>query len=413
MKVTLVHPYKHHAYNTVKALKDMECELEVFLGYYNKDTKFNYIIRNFDKYKFISKFLGYNDKEIDDYVKKNYISQILFLLTKFRNNSNNTKRFLDNFEKNTLKKVRDKDVYVFLQSYCKNILDYAYENNKIIVYDHIYPAGIKQRELLLKEAKMNNFPIEYVDKFLSKQEIELNYDNIKKANIILNASNSSYEITKEVLGEEKAKQISFVVPYGVNFEYMEETQFNKYIENKYVNIKNRKLKILYVGSISLAKGVSYLINIIDKLRNKDVEFGIVGLPNKNEDKVLLNKLLTYKNVLYYGSVPHLKIKEIYKEYDLFIFTSIVEGFGMVTLEAMSMGLPCIVNKYCSSIIKQNHDGFITKDVSSKDYVEIIENILNDTDMLKEMSYRAYCSSKEYTWERYRCSIIDIFNTIIR
>lgn len=413
MKVTLVHPYRHHAYNTVKALKDIECELEVFFGYYNKNSKFNNIIRKFDEYKFISKFLGYNDKEIDDYVKINYLSQILFLLTKFKNNSITTQMFLNNFQKNTLKKVKDKDVYIFLQNYCKDILDYAYENNKIIVYDHIYPAGIKQRELLLKEVEMNNFPLEYVDKFLSKQEIESNYDNIRKANIILNASNSSYEITKEVLGEERAKEVSFVVPYGVNFEHMEETQFNKYIESKYSNIKNRKLKILYVGSISLAKGISYLIDIIDKLQDFDVEFGIIGLPNKEEDIILVKKLCSYKNTTYYGSVPHLKIKKIYKEYDLFIFTSILEGFGMVTLEAMSMGLPCIVNKYCSSIIKQNYDGFITSNVNSIEYIKIIKNILNDIDMLREMSYRAYYSSKKYTWERYRHSIIELFNNTMR
>ena len=407
MKATLIHPYRHHSYNAVKAMARLNWDLEVYYGYYNKNTYFYNILQKYKNNRIISKFLGYNDVDIDKYVKTSLKSNILFLLSKLDNSKTNL--FLKNFEKKTLNKVKDKDVYFFLQDYCNEVIEYAHENNKIIIYDHIMPAGKKQKELLIKEAEKYGFCNTYVDKFLSDKKILDNYKNIEKADIILNASNSTYKITEEVLGKEEAKKRSFILPYGVNFDYIDEEEFNEYIDRKYENIHERKLKILYVGSISLAKGTNYLIKTIENLNSLDVEFGIVGLPNKEEDKTIVSKLVKFNNVKYYGSVPHKQIKEIYKEYDMFVFTSIIEGFGMVTLEAMSMGLPCIVNEYCSSVVKDKYNGFIVEEVDSKYYVDTINNILNDTKLLREMSYNAYNTSKQYSWDRY----IDKLTTILK
>ena len=406
MKITLIHPYRHHSYNTVKALKNISNDVEAFYGYYNKKGYFYNKIMKHKNNKVISKFLGYNDVLIDDVVRTSNISNILFLLSKI--DKNKTKLFLEKFESNTLNNVKDRDVYLFLQDYCNKIIDYAYENNKIIIYDHIMPAGIKQRELLLREAKRANFPISYVDKFLSEKKIYDNYKNIEKANIILNASNATYNITEEVLGKEKASKKSFIIPYGSNFDYMNQNEFNNYIENKYSNINSRKLKILYVGSISIAKGINYLIDIIEELNNEDIEFGVIGVPNKEEDEVLLEKLLSFEAVKYYGSVPHKQIINKYKEYDAFIFTSIIEGFGMVTLEAMSMGLPCIVNEYCSSVVKNRINGFVVNNINKESYINVIREIKNNNKLLREISFNAYNESKNYSWNTYIENLTKIF-----
>lgn len=407
MKITLVHPYRHHTYNTVKALAKLDNDLEVYYGYYNKNNYVYNLLKKYQENKFISKFLGYNDVEIDKYVKIDIVSNILFLISK--KDERKIEIFRREFQKRTLKKVGNKDIYFILQDYCNDILEYAYENNKIIIYDQITPAGEKQRKLLLREAKKYNFPISYVDKFLAEDKIQENYNNIKKANIIINASNSTYKITEDILGKEKASKSSFIIPYGTNFEHMKEDEFKEYIEYKQNNLENRKLKLLYVGSISLAKGINYLIEIIEELKDCNIEFGVVGVPNKEEDQIFIEKLNEFDNVKYYGSVPHRQINQIYKEYDMFIFTSIIEGFGMVTLEAMSMGLPCIVNEYCSSVVENKYNGFIVDDIDSKYYVDTIKHVLKDNKILRNMSYNAYNTSKKYTWNRY----IDQLTTILQ
>lgn len=411
MKITLIHPYRHHSYNTVKAISRISNDVEVFYGYYNKNSYFYKFIKKYKKNKIVSKFLGYNDVDIDRYVNNSIKSNILFLLSKFDNKK--SERFLKEFEKQTLKKVKDKDIYFFLQDHCNEILKYAYDNNKTIVYDHIMPVGKKQRELLEKEAKKYNFPISYVDKFLSEKNINDNYENIKKADIILNASMSTYKITEEVLGKEEAKKKSFIIPYGVNFEYIPEEEFNYYLDEKYKKISKRKIKVLYVGSISLAKGTNYLIEIIEELKDCNIEFGIVGVPNKEEDRFFIEKFNEYNNVKYYGSIPHMQIKEVYKQYDVFIFTSIIEGFGMVTLEAMSMGLPCIVNQYCSSVVQNKYNGFIINEINSKNYADAIKIILNDYELLKTMSYNAYKCSKQYSWDNYINTLTNILEENLR
>ena len=194
---------------------------------------------------------------------------------------------------------------------------------------------------------------------------------------------------------------------------MNQNEFNNYIENKYSNINSRKLKILYVGSISIAKGINYLIDIIEELNNEDIEFGVIGVPNKEEDEVLLEKLLSFEAVKYYGSVPHKQIINKYKEYDAFIFTSIIEGFGMVTLEAMSMGLPCIVNEYCSSVVKNRINGFVVNNINKESYINVIREIKNNNKLLREISFNAYNESKNYSWNTYIENLTKIFKDNIR
>lgn len=396
MKAILMHPYRHHSYNLVKAMVKSSLDVKACYGYYNKNSYFYKLIEKYNKdNKVISKFLGYNDLEIDNYVEKDILSYYLFLLSKLDNKK--TDLFIKNFDKSCKKKIVDFDAVFFLQDYCQESFDEAYKQEKFIIYDHILPAGYQQRNLLEKECEIMGFDKIYVDKFLPLQKIEKNYENISKANLVLNASMSTFNITKEIEGNHE----SVIIPYGSNFDNFDKTSFAEYINIKLDNIEKRKLKILYVGSISLAKGIRVLINIIEEIPSIEVEFGIVGVPNKEEDKILIQKLKSFENVKYYGSVPHRQISQIYEQYDLFIFTSIIEGFGMVTLEAMSKGLPCIVNKYCSSVITSGYNGFIVEEYSSKAYVEVLKCILNNKQCLYELATNAYHTSIKYNWEKYQ------------
>lgn len=108
----------------------------------------------------------------------------------------------------------------------------------------------------------------------------------------------------------------------------------------------------------------------DKLPNNDWQLQIIG--SGEEEENLKNYVIQQqiKNVIF---VPHTEnIKDYYRNAELFLFTSKMEGFGMVLLEAMSFGVPCI-SYDCPSgprdIIKDGVNGYLIKPNDDEKYIE--------------------------------------------
>ena len=98
---------------------------------------------------------------------------------------------------------------------------------------------------------------------------------------------------------------------------------------------------LNVGRYTADKRQADLIKIWSQVKDKNGwQLWIVG---KGEEKENLIRAIDKYHLG--GSVrliPYTKqISDIYKQASLFLFTSWMEGFGMVLLEAMSFGIPCI------------------------------------------------------------------------
>lgn len=102
---------------------------------------------------------------------------------------------------------------------------------------------------------------------------------------------------------------------------------------------------------------------------------------------------------------------------IFVLTSEREGFSLALGEAMSMGLPAIGCKSCSSInsmIRNGENGYLCSD-TPEDIATSIERLIKDPSKRKQMGERAkadmvqYSSDRVYEkWERlfYKVKMFD-------
>ncbi len=121
--------------------------------------------------------------------------------------------------------------------------------------------------------------------------------------------------------------------------------------------------IINVGRLTGDKQQMMLLKIWKQIEEVVRETGwklqIIG---SGEEKESLEQYVQDNSVIQVEFVPHTtQIKDYYKNAALFAFTSKMEGFGMVLLEAMSFGVPCI-SFDCPSgprdIIKDGKNGFL-------------------------------------------------------
>ncbi len=129
------------------------------------------------------------------------------------------------------------------------------------------------------------------------------------------------------------------------------------------------LRILFVGSVGLRKGIPYLLEALRQIQGK-IPFTckIVGsLEIKPE------RLAEYSDICdFMGRIPRSQVKVLYTWADVFVLPSICEGSAMVTYEALSLGVPIITTYNSGSLVRDGVDGFI---VPMKDIEEITDKLL--------------------------------------
>ena len=79
-------------------------------------------------------------------------------------------------------------------------------------------------------------------------------------------------------------------------------------------------------------------------------------------------------------------KILFEEADLFCSSTLEESFGMVFLEAMAQGVPCIGGEKSGAVPWVMGDGGVTCDVTKPEKLaECIERVMGDCDLRKKLS----------------------------
>jgi glycosyltransferase involved in cell wall biosynthesis len=113
-----------------------------------------------------------------------------------------------------------------------------------------------------------------------------------------------------------------------------------------------------------------------------------------ENYIKTNNLCSYV----FLKPPMQDVDYYYKNSSLFLLTSKTEGFGMVLLEAISFGLPCI-SFDCPSgprdIIINNKNGFLITQNNNNEYLECVVKLITNNKLKIGMGTNAFESSKDW------------------
>ncbi len=212
---------------------------------------------------------------------------------------------------------------------------------------------------------------------------------------------------------------SFIKPLFKNFDSIinlnkdDVIKFKKYYNINSIAINNCKSfisneksslnnnKFISCGRLVEQKGFEYLIEIMKLfvMNNKEYILDIYG-DGPLRDK-LINKIKEYGLSNYVNIYPTNKnIEKLYPNYDLYLNTSIYEGFGLVTLEALECGLPVIgfdipANR---TIIDNNKTGKLIKRYDIKEYARILLKLVKEKNILMQYQNNIESSIKKFNKE---------------
>tara|TARA_B100000315_G_C14572017_1_gene586075 strand:+ start:1033 stop:2109 length:1077 start_codon:yes stop_codon:yes gene_type:complete len=159
------------------------------------------------------------------------------------------------------------------------------------------------------------------------------------------------------------------------------------------NNYNRQKSIICVGSMVFLKNPFLFANIAKQL--PDHYFTWIGerylydfmLEKKERDNI--------NNLYIPGSISNRDMPSELRKHDIFLFTSMMDGFGNVIVEAMACGLPCIVFDIGGpqEIVLNNKTGFVVSD--EYEMLEKLEILTNDNDLLRIFSVASRKRALDY------------------
>jgi len=161
------------------------------------------------------------------------------------------------------------------------------------------------------------------------------------------------------------------------------------------------IRFIYAGGCSIRKGIPVLMEAWEKAGLRDAELLLVGSWQLADSKL---KELP-RGVKFLGPVGPERLRELYRESDVFVFPSFFEGFGLVLLEAMACGLP-VISTECSAgpDVLDDSCGRLIKAGDVEHLVETLCWFAHNRDGLKTMKQAARAEAFELSWTRYRADV---------
>lgn len=199
------------------------------------------------------------------------------------------------------------------------------------------------------------------------------------------------------------------------------TKHKKYIDEKKVYIKpnysnfqhevipfnKRKNQIIYAGRLYEPKGIRYLVEAWQYVKNYELLiFGAGPLEEWCKEYIKDNKLT---NVKMMGVIANSELVEYVAEAKAQILpTQWFEGFPMVLVEAFACGTPFLGSDIgnVNDIIKEGYNGLHFKHDNPKDIARAVNQIFDMVDTTKK------CSEELYSPESNYKMLIDIYNKCI-
>jgi glycosyltransferase involved in cell wall biosynthesis len=166
-----------------------------------------------------------------------------------------------------------------------------------------------------------------------------------------------------------------------------------------------RTKLLFVGTTFKVKAGDVVVEAFQRLRAKDpsITLTIVGPDRWPLDGPIPD------GIDFRGRVPRSDIIPIMDEHDLFVMPSRMEGFGMVFIEAMARGLPCIGRRAFAmpELIEDGVTGAIVDTLDPNELAAVIGRTLGNDGIYAEVERRADEVAQRFTWDHAAATVIDI------
>lgn len=159
------------------------------------------------------------------------------------------------------------------------------------------------------------------------------------------------------------------------------------------------IRFVFVGLVDARKGIPFLLEVWNKLDLGNIELTLIGPVTPGIENFIQ---ANYPSVILMGKLSFNEVKDRLPDYDVLIFPSFFEGFGLVIPEAMASGLPVITTtSTCGpDIIENGQEGFLIGPGNDAALRTSIEYFVKAPHLILEKGLQARRKIEQFSWDAY-------------
>ncbi|MBA4318831.1 MAG: hypothetical protein C0412_10560 [Flavobacterium sp.] len=267
--------------------------------------------------------------------------------------------------------LKKADVFVFYNGNGLSSCNYANKMGKITVVEVVNSHVEYQEDLLREEHLSLNLPWAP----FHKKDKERRLKEYEAADYILLPSKF---VKQSFLAKGFPEEKLLKVPYGFTIPVQK--------SSSPINA-HTTFNVLYVGSISVRKGIRYLIEAFKKLETPNKKLTIVGSVEQISG---IEDIEITDDIEFVGVLKGADLEKAYQSADVFCLPTIEDGYGLVLGEALSYGLPLITttNSGGLDLIAEGIEGFIVPIRDATAIYEKLKLLSSDSELLAKMKLAA-------------------------
>ena len=307
--------------------------------------------------------------------------------------------------------VEDKEIY--LQEFKNKLVDSLDLNSFDVIHAHYWLSGLVAKEI----SNELNIPFIFTSHSLGIFLDGYNKERVDCEKIVMTSTNlvtaSSVFETMLIadtykIDENKIKKITPGVDRKI------------FIPDLSVEKENI---ILSIGRIQEQKGQLQTIEFLNNFKKiqNDFKCYFVGGPSGKHGNEYLHELKQTikdfnldKHVEFLGDLPQTEIIELFKKAKLLIHTSKFETFGLVAIEANTMGVPVLTtnNGSLMEIIENNKNGYLSENLIDSNVNNFVNNLFNNLTKYEETHLSCIEKSKKYDWMKTANELESLYQQLV-
>lgn len=294
-----------------------------------------------------------------------------------------------------------------------------------VLFEQLYlPLWLKHNGIDLLFAARNVLPIlATCPSVISVLSMHLNYKYLKMpfyqrvyGNYLLRAS-AKRAAAVLAISEFSAKTYAKQFEFPLEKMYVSHLGF-KGIENiRPINNHIVDEYLLFVSTLFPHKNVPFLLRIFELVQRKHplLKLIIVGGDYENMRASLIDQadqLGISANVDFRGEISDEELMKLYANARLFVFPSLIEGFGLTVLEAMAHSVPVIASNRTSIPEVVGDAGIILNPEDETVWANTIIELLENDPLRHELAEKGRIRARNFTWRNTAKIVHECFQSVL-